>query len=61
MKFEIGEIVGIKHSRPKQDKHRAVILGFEPNRLFDSVLCVKIMTIGHDMPSYTLSDRIYKL
>ncbi len=61
MKFEIGEIVGIKHSRPHQSPHRAVILGFEPNRLFDSVLCVKVMAIGHDTPSYTLSDRIYKL
>ena len=61
MKFEIGEIVGVKDSRCDQLHSRAVILGFEPNKLFDSVLCIKVITVGQDTPSYTLSDRIYKL
>tara|TARA_A100001011_G_C14165263_1_gene780034 strand:+ start:760 stop:948 length:189 start_codon:yes stop_codon:yes gene_type:complete len=57
--FEIGEIVGMKHYSMHQGK--AVILGFEPNNLFDSVQCVKIMIIGRDKPTFTLSDRIVKL
>tara|TARA_E500000331_G_scaffold357503_2_gene419420 strand:+ start:527 stop:709 length:183 start_codon:yes stop_codon:yes gene_type:complete len=60
MKFEIGEIVGIKTHKPNKQK-TAVLLAFEPNMLFESVQCVKIMIIGACMPTYTLSDRIYKL
>lgn len=58
--FEIGEIVGMKHS-DRRHRHKAVVLGFEPNSLFDSVRCVKIMIIGRDKPTFTLSDRIVKL
>ena len=58
--FEIGEIVGIVNTRRKPQK-KAVVLAFEPNVLFDSVQCVKIMIIGHDKPIFTLSDRIVKL
>ena len=57
--FEIGEIVGMTTKDMQQGK--AVILGFEPNVLFDSVQCVKVMIIGRDKPSFTLSDRIVKL
>ena len=57
--YEIGEIVGMKTKDMQQGK--AVILGFEPNVLFDSVQCVKVMIIGRDKPSFTLSDRIVKL
>ena len=57
--FEIGEIVGLKHY--SKDQRRAVILGFEPNKLFDTVQCVKVMIIGRDKPTFTLSDRIVKL
>ena len=58
--FEIGEIVQMKHS---DERHRlkAVVLGFEANKLFDSVQCVKVMIIGRDKPTFTLSDRIVKL
>jgi hypothetical protein len=58
-KFEIGEIVRMKHCGKKRVK--AVVLGFEQNVLFDSVQCVKIMIIGRDKPTFTLSDRICKL
>lgn len=57
--FEIGEIVGMKHFGKTQQK--AVVLGFERNVLFDSVQCVKVMIIGRDKPTFTLSDRIVKL
>ena len=57
--FEIGEIVGMVTKDMHQGK--AVILGFEPNMLFDSVQCVKVMIIGRDKPTFTLSDRIVKL
>ena len=57
--FEIGEIVGLKHFG--KDAWKAVILGFEEYKLFDSVQCVKIMIIGRDKPTFTLSDRIKKL
>lgn len=57
--FEIGEIVGMTTRDMQQGK--AIILGFEPNVLFDSVQCVKVMIIGRDKPSFTLSDRIVKL
>jgi len=59
MKFEIGEIIGLRHYG--KDQPKAVVLGFEPNKLFDSVQCVKIMIIGRDKPTFTLSDRICKL
>ena len=39
----------------------AVVLGFEDNKLFDSVCCVKVMYIGGSKPMYVLSDRIRKL
>ena len=58
--FKIGEIVELKHSS-KARRHKAVVLGFEPNALFDSVQCVKVMIIGHESPTFTLSDRIVKL
>ena len=58
--FEIGEIVQMKHS-DKRHRHKAVVLGFERNVLFDSVQCVKVMIIGRDKPTFTLSDRIVKL
>ena len=58
--YEIGEIVEMKHS-DRRHRHKAVVLGFEPNKLFDSVQCIKIMIIGRDKPTFTLSDRIVKL
>ncbi len=58
--FEIGEIVELINDRRKPRK-KAVVLGFEPNVLFDSVHCVKVMIIGRDKPTFTLSDRIAKL
>ena len=39
----------------------AVVLGFEENKLFDSVYCVKVMYVGDSKPMYVLSDRIRKL
>ena len=39
----------------------AVVLGFEDNKLFDSVYCVKVMYVGGLKPMYVLSDRIRKL
>ena len=39
----------------------AVVLGFEDNKLFDSVYCVKVMYVGDSKPMYVLSDRIRKL
>ena len=39
----------------------AVVLGFEDNKLFDSVYCVKVMYVGGSKPMYVLSDRIKKL
>lgn len=58
--YQIGEIVEMKHS-DKRHRYKAVVLGFEPNKLFDSVQCVKVMIIGHERPTFTLSDRICKL
>ena len=58
--FEIGEIVEMKHS-DKRHRHKAVVLGFEENKLFDSVQCVKVMIIGRERPTFTLSYRIVKL
>ncbi len=57
--YEIGEIVGMTAKGMRQQK--AIILGFEPNVLFDSVQCVKIMVVGADKPTFTLSDRVCKL
>ena len=39
----------------------AVVLGFEDNKLFDSVYCIKVMYVGDSKPMYVLSDRIRKL
>ena len=39
----------------------AVVLGFEENKLFDSVYCVKVMYVGDSKPMYVLSDRIRKI
>ena len=39
----------------------AVVLGFEENKLFDSVYCVKVMYVGDKKPMYVLSDRIRKI
>ena len=39
----------------------AVVLGFEDNKLFGSVYCVKVMYVGDSKPMYVLSDRIRKL
>lgn len=50
----------MKHSDPRH-RLKAVVLGFEDNKLFNSVQCVKVMIIGRDTPSFTLSDRIVKL
>ena len=58
--FEIGEIVEMKHS-DRRHRHKAVVLGFEANKLFDSVYCVKVMYVGGLKPMYVLSDRIRKL
>lgn len=58
--YEIGEIVELINDRRKPRK-KAVVLGFEPNVLFDCVQCVKIMVVGSDKPTFTLSDRICKL
>ena len=58
--FEIGEIVELKNTR-RMPRMKAVILGFEENKLFDTVKCVKVMIIGRDKPTFTLSDRIVKL
>ena len=58
--FEIGEIVEMKHS-DRRHRHKAVVLGFERNVLFDSTHCIKVMIIGRDKPTFTLSDRIVKL
>ena len=60
MKFVIGEIVELINSRRKPRK-KAIVLGFEEHKLFDTVRCVKIMVIGSDKPTHTLSDRISKL
>lgn len=58
--FEVGEIVELINTRHKP-RFKAVVLGFEHNALFDSVQCVKVMIIGRDKPTFTLSDRIVKL
>lgn len=59
--YEIGDMVAvITSARQPQDK--AVVLGLEDYKLFsNSVKCVKIMVVGSNEPTYTLSDRIRKI
>ena len=54
--FKVGDMV----IDPVTDS-AAVVLGFEDNKLFDSVYCVKVMYVGGLKPMYVLSDRIRKL
>lgn len=54
--FKVGDMV----INPVADS-TAVVLGFEDNKLFDSVYCVKVMYVGDSKPMYVLSDRIRKL
>ena len=54
--FKVGDMV----INPVADA-AAVVLGFEENKLFDSVYCVKVMYFGGSKPMYVLSDRIRKL
>ena len=54
--YKVGDIV----INPVAES-RAVVLGFEENKLFDSVYCVKVMYVGDSKPMYVLSDRIRKL
>ena len=58
--YEVGEMVAVVTSA-REERKKAVVLGFEENKLFDSVKCVKIMVVGSSKPVYTLSDRICKL
>ena len=54
--FKVGDMV----INPVADA-TAVVLGFEENKLFDSVYCVKVMYVGDKKPMYVLSDRIRKI
>ena len=54
--FKVGDMV----INPVADT-AAVVLGFEENKLFDSVYCVKVMYVGDSKPMYVLSDRIRKI
>ena len=54
--YKVGDMV----INPVADS-TAVVLGFEDNKLFDSVYCVKVMYVGDSKPMYVLSDRIRKL
>ena len=54
--FKVGDMV----INPVAES-TAVVLGFENNKLFDSVYCVKVMYVGDSKPMYVLSDRIRKL
>ena len=54
--FKVGDMV----INPVAES-RAVVLGFEENKLFDSVYCVKVMYVGDSKPMYVLSDRIRKI
>ena len=54
--FKVGDMV----INPVAES-TAVVLGFEDNKLFDSVYCVKVMYVGDSKPMYVLSDRIRKL
>lgn len=60
MKFEIGEIVEIKHGDCNAGK-KAVLLQLNVDKLFSNSELVKIMLLGENKPSYTLSDRISKI
>lgn len=59
--YEIGDMVVVATSAARQAQEKAVVLGFEDYKLFDSVKCVKIMVVGASEPTFTLSDRIHKL
>ena len=54
--FKVGDMV----INPVAES-TAVVIGFEDNKLFDSVYCVKVMYVGDSKPMYVLSDRIRKL
>lgn len=54
--FKVGDMV----INPAAEA-TAVVLGFEENKLFDSVYCVKVMYVGDARPMYVLSDRIRKI
>ena len=54
--FKVGDIV----INPVAEA-TAVVLGFEENKLFDSVYCVKVMYVGDTKTMYVLSDRIRKI
>ena len=54
--YKVGDMV----INPVADA-RAVVLGLEHNKLFDSVYCVKVMYVGDSKPMYVLSDRIRKV
>lgn len=54
--YKVGDIVNILYANRK-----AVVLGFEENKLFESVYCVKVMYVGGSKPTYILSDRVRKL
>ena len=54
--YKVGDMV----INPVADS-TAVVLGFEDNKLFDSVYCVKVMCVGSSKPTYILSDRVRKL
>ena len=54
--YNVGDMV----INPVADS-TAVVLGFEDNKLFNSVYCVKVMYVGDSKPMYVLSDRIRKL
>ena len=54
--YKVGDMVNILYNDIK-----AVVLGLEENKLFDSVYCVKVMCVGSSKPTYVLSDRIRKL
>ena len=51
--YEVGDFVYVPAWKKK-----VMVLGFEENKLFNSVYCVKVMRIGASQPSYVLSDRV---
>jgi hypothetical protein len=51
--YEVGDFVYVPAWKKK-----VIVLGFEDNKLFDSVYCVKVMKIGASQPCYVLSDRV---
>ena len=54
--YEVGDFVYVPAWKKK-----VIVLGFEDNKLFDSVYCVKVMYVGDSKPMYVLSDRIRKI